>query len=473
MNSAIRNLVIAGAAGLFLTGCAKVRPSTPVPATSLPASYAAGQQDGAIKMDKADLAEWYRNFRDPLLDSLVERAVAGNIDLRIARERAREARAVRGYTAATRQLPNAGLSGGVSERGSSTSSRGVGENFISRDSTLYQTGFDAAYELDIFGGGRASVRAAEADAQASDEATRNALVTVVAETANSYLELRQAQERLEVARKSLRAQEEALRLTQLRRDAGLTSDFDTIRATAQVESTRAGIPLLEAQAQRSIHAIALLLGQQPQSLQAELAAPGAVPAAPPEVPVGLPSELLRRRPDVRQAEREIAGAAARVGVAASNFYPKFSLTSQAGGQSGTLLSLLSGAARIWSFGTSFSWGLLNYPATSANLRAAESREQQSLANYEKTVLTALKDVEDALASYSKENERQPSLVQATEANRRSLELANILYEKGLSNFLEVLDAQRSLLSSEDALTQSRAAVNTNLVALYKALGGGW
>lgn len=464
MNSRIRKGMVSAAAGLLLAGCVARKPAA-VPEARLPAAYGAGRQDDSVRMNPADLAKWYREFRDPLLDSLVERAVAGNLDLRIARERAREARAVTGYTAATRRLPDAGISGGVSERG--------GANFTSRESTLYQTGFDASYELDVFGGARASVRAVEADAQASEEATRNTLVTVVAETARAYLELRQAQERLDVARKSLQAQEETLRLTRLRRDAGLTSDFDTTRAEAQVESTRASIPLLEAQAQRSIHAIALLLGGQPQSVQAELAAPGAMPAAPPEVPVGLPSDLLRRRPDVRQAEREIAGAAARVGVAVSNFYPKFSLTGQTGGQSGTLVNLLSGAARIWSLGSSFSWGLLNYPATSANLRAAESREQQSLAGYEKTVLTALKDVEDALAAYTREKERQPSLVQALQANSKALELANIRYEKGLTSFLDVLDAQRSLYSSEDTLTQSRAAVNTNLVALYKALGGGW
>jgi NodT family efflux transporter outer membrane factor (OMF) lipoprotein len=302
---------------------------------------------------------------------------------------------------------------------------------------------------------------------------RNGLVTVVAETARNYLELRETQGRLDLARKSLKAQEEVLRLTELRLNAGLTSEFDTTRARAQAETTRAGIPLLEAQQQRLINAIALLLGEQTATVQAELSAPGWMPDAPPQVPVGLPSDLLRRRPDVRQAERQIAGSAARVGVAVSNLYPKFSLTSGAGGQSGTLLQILSGAARIWSFASSFSWGLLNYPATKANIQAAESREQQSMATYEKTVLTALTDVEDALAAYTQEKERQPALEQALAANRKALELATIRYEKGLSSFLEVLDAQRSLYSSEDSLTQSRANVSTNLVALYKALGGGW
>lgn len=462
MNKRIPALVIAGGT-LLLAGCG-VRRTGRVPTPSLPEAYAAGRQDAAVRTDKADLAEWWKTFRDPLLDSLVERAVAGNLDLRMARERVREARATRGYTAATRRLPDAGLSGGYSDRGSGG---------LSQNSGLYQTGFDAAYEVDIFGGAGASVRAAEADAQATEEAARDTLVTVAAETARNYLELRQAQERLQLAGQTLKAQEETLRLTELRRNAGLTSDFDTTRAKAQAETTRAGIPALEAQAQRSIHAIALLLGEQPAAVQAELAAPGTMPAAPPEVPVGLPSDLLRRRPDIRQAERGISGSAARVGVAVSNLYPKFSLTSQVGGQSGTLLNLLSGAARIWSFGSSFSLGLLNYPATKANIQAAESRERQSLTNYEKTVLTALKDVEDALAGYTKEKERQAALANAADANRKALELAGLRYEKGLSNFLDVLDAQRSLYSSEDALTQNRANISENVVALYKALGGGW
>jgi NodT family efflux transporter outer membrane factor (OMF) lipoprotein len=208
-------------------------------------------------------------------------------------------------------------------------------------------------------------------------------------------------------------------------------------------------------------------------VQAELAEPGELPAAPPDVPVGLPSDLLRRRPDIRQAERSIEGSAARVGVAVSNLYPKFSLTTGGGGQSSALMNILSGAARLWSFGTSFSWGLLNYPATKANIDAAESREQQSMIQYEKTVLAALKDVEDALAGYVKEKERQGSLEKALEANREALRLANVRYERGLSNYLEVLDAQRSLYSSEDAVLQSRANTTTDLVALYKALGGGW
>ncbi len=468
MNRLAWKLSLPAAAALLLGGCG-VRTQGRVPTPPVPAAYAAGGSDPAVRADSADLKEWWKTFRDPLLDSLVQRTIAGNLDLRMAQERVREARATRGYTAATRRLPDTGITGGYSDRGGGSS----GQSLVSRASGLYQTGFDAAYEVDIFGGARASVRAAEADAQAAEESMRNTLVTAVSETARNYLELRETQERLAVASRTLKAQEETLRLLELRRNAGLTADFDVVRARAQAESTRASIPLLEAQAQRSIHAIALLLGSEPSRVQAELAAAGEMPAAPPEVPVGLPSDLLRRRPDIRQAEREIAGSAARVGVAVSNLYPRFSLTGSAGGQSNALLNILSGAARLWSFGSSFSWGLLNYPATRANIQAAESREQQSLANYEKSVLAALKDVEDALASYTREKQRLGSLGGAAEANRRALELATLRYDKGLSNFLDVLDAQRSLYSSEDALTQSRGNVNTYLVSLYKALGGGW
>ncbi len=469
MNKRTPKYIALAAAAVVLSGCA-VRTNARVPAVGMPAGYSA-PQDATVQTSAADLASWWKSFQDPTLNSLVDRAVKGNIDLRIARERVREARAVRGYTSASRQLPNTGITGGYTER--SGSSRG--SNFIStgNNTSLYQTGFDASYELDLFGGARASVKAAEADAQATEEAVRNTLVSVAAETARNYMDLRAAQERLAVAQKNLKAQEETLRLTDLRKNAGLVSDLDTSRARAQAASTRAAIPLLEAQVRRSIDAIALLLGQQPQSVQAELSAAGEMPAAPPEVPVGLPSDLLRRRPDVRQAERQIAGDAARVGVAVSNLYPKFALTGSGGGQSGTLLNILSGAARLWSFGTSFNWGLLNYPATKANIQAAESRERQAAANYEQTVLTALKDVEDALATYTKDKERQPALMQAVEATRKAAELARLRYEKGLSSFLEVLDAERSLYSAEDALTQNRASVNNSLVALYKALGGGW
>ena len=461
-----KKLLPIAAAGLMLSGCA-VRTTARIPQVSAPDAYSAAKEDPGIRTEAADLKEWWTRFHDSTLDSLVERAIRGNLDLRIAQERVREARATCGYTAATRRLPNTGIDGGYSDRNS------AGQNFASGGTGVFQTGFDASYELDFFGGARASVGAAEADALAAEEGARASQVSVVAEVARTYMELRQLQERLDLSRKSLESQKEILRLTELRNQAGLTDALDVTRARAQVETTTAAIPSLEAQAARAMTAIAVLLGEQPGALEAELSKPGEIPGSPPEVPAGLPSDLLRRRPDIRQAERQIEGAAARVGVAASNFYPKFSLTTGTGTQSNSLLNLLSGATRLWNFGTSFQWGLLNYSATKSNLTAADSREQQQMTTYEKTVLTAFKDVEDALTSYTNDKQRQTSLREAAAQNRKALELAKQRYTSGLTNFLDVLDAQRSLYSSEDALTQSRGAIATDLIAVYKALGGGW
>jgi NodT family efflux transporter outer membrane factor (OMF) lipoprotein len=456
-NETFWRLYATGALAVLSTGALSAADRIAVPV--LPEAYSVTEQVSGTRSDTEALKTWWRKFKDPTLNALIDRAIAGNFDLRIAQERVLEARATRGYTKASRQLPNSSLSGGFSDR---TSSAG-----------MFQTGFDTTFELDIFGGGRANVRAAEADAQATEEQLRGVLISVAGETARNYLELRESQERLVLAQQTLKTLEESLGLAEIRLGAGLTSEFDTTRARAQAETTRASIPLLQAQVQRSVNALALLVGDQPAALQTELSAPGSLPASPAEVPVGLPSELLLRRPDIREAEYQVAGAAARVGVAVSNLYPKFSLTSGGGGQSNILLNILSGAARLWSFGTSFSWGLLNYPATKANIDGARSREQQSLVSYERTVLTALKEVEDSLATYVSERERRSSLTKAAEANREALRLATIRYESGLSNYLEVLDAQRSLYSSEDALIQNRGNQTTSLVALFKALGGGW
>jgi outer membrane protein, multidrug efflux system len=455
-----------GFLALFAAGCAGR--SAQIPRIAAPTTWNAAQDDPAVRTDRALLAEWWKTFEDPLLDSLVSRAVQGNLDLRMAVERLREARAASRGTTASELLPGGNISGTYSDRSGAagTSSRNSG-------SGLYQVGFDAGYELSFFGGTASTIGAAKADALAAEEGFNNALVSVAAEMARNYVGLRQTQQSLELSRKTLAAQEEMLRLTEVRRKAGLVSDLDVTRATAQVQSIRSDIPALEARAAQAMNAIAVLAGVQPGPLQAELSAQGSIPASPAAVPVGLPSDLLRRRPDIRMSEREIQGAAARVGVAVSNLYPKFSLTGQTGGASGTLLSILSGAARLWSFGSGMSWGLLNYPATKANIEAAKAREQQSVTAYEKSILTALQEVEDSLAAYSKEKERLASLIEAAEANRRAVDLANLRYTRGLSSFLDVLDAQRSLYSAEAALNQSQGAIATDLVALYKALGGGW
>jgi outer membrane protein, multidrug efflux system len=337
----------------------------------------------------------------------------------------------------------------------------------------YQPYFDASYELDLFGGVRRQVEAASAEAQSYEENLRNTLVSAVAEVARDYLQLRQNQEQLATARRALASREDTLKITQVRYKAGLVTDLDLANAAANVASTQSAIPTLESNAAQMIHAIAVLLGQNPEDLSGELKGEGALPSAPAEIPVGLASDLLRRRPDIRQAERSLAASTAQIGVQVASLFPSISLTGQYGGQSGHVLNLVNAAARFYTLGPHIKWGLLNYPSTKANIRTYEAKRDQQYLTYQKTVLTAFQDVENALISYSKDKERRASLEEQVNQYRRAVDVALTRYTKGLTNFLDVLDAQRSLYAAEDSLVQSRAAIDIDLVTLYKALGGGW
>ena len=302
---------------------------------------------------------------------------------------------------------------------------------------------------------------------------RNTLVSTVAEVAKDYLQLRQYQEQLALARGTKASRRDTLKITQVRFKAGLVSDLDVANAAASLASTQGSIPTLESNASQMIHAIAVLLGQHPGELTEELKAEGRIPASPPEIPLGLPSDLLRRRPDVRQAERSLAAATARVGVQVANLFPSISLTGQYGSQTGSALNLVNAAARFYALGPQIKWGIFNYPATKANIRTYEARRDQQYLNYQKTVLTAFQDVENALVAYSKEKERQTALEEEVKQYEKAANVSMTRYTRGLTNFLDVLDTQRSLYAAQDALVQSRAALDIDLIALYKGLGGGW
>lgn len=459
--------------GLLAEPPASDRPKSSV---VLPAAWQSPVPGQAQAQSGVQLSSWWKLFGDSVLDSLIEQTISGNPDLKIAQERLVEARAVRRSVAAGRQLPTANVTGlydSHSLNSSSNPSANSGGGRSASGVSLFQIGFDASYELDLFGGARASVRAAEAEKLSTEEAMRWTLVSVVAETTRGYLDLRLAQARASVARRNLEALEHSLRMTEARRAAGLTSNLDPMRAKAQASAYRAAIPQLEAQAQRSIHSIAVLTGKQPQQVQADLSKAIDIPRARAEVLAGLPSDLLLRRPDIRQAERDIAANSARVRVAVSNLFPKFTLTGNTGEQSTTLINVVSGVSRIWSYGWSVSWGILNLPLTRANINAAKSREKQALLRYEKTVLTALREVEDALYTLDSEKRRLADLEAAVSASAEAVRLSNIRYNRGLSSYLDVLDAQRTLYSAEDALVQGRSATGVALASLYKALGGGW
>jgi NodT family efflux transporter outer membrane factor (OMF) lipoprotein len=341
------------------------------------------------------------------------------------------------------------------------------------DADVYQAGFDAAWEIDVFGGTRRAVQAARADVAAAVFGRRHVLITIFAETARCYVEARAYQRRLAVAAANINAQADLLDLTRDRFTNGLTGELDVQQADSLLAATRAQAPLLESGFRASVYHLGLLLGQPPGALLEELADAAPIPAAPPSVPVGLPSDLVRRRPDIQQAERRLAAATARIGAATSDLYPKFWLTGALGLQSVGASDWFSAGSRFWSAGPTVQWRIFDAGRIRANIRLQDARASQALAAYEQSMLAAFTDVETAMTAYAKEQIRRQLLAHAAKANEQAVALAGDLYRHGLTDFLHVLEAQRSLYQSQDALIESDRAVSSDLIALYKALGGGW
>ena len=299
------------------------------------------------------------------------------------------------------------------------------------------------------------------------------LLTLLGDVARNYIELRGAQRELAITKDNIAAQEQTLAITQDRFAHGVTSDLDVEQATTVLKTTRAQVPGLETQIDTSIHRLGVLLGREPEALMAELSKPMPIPAEPPVVPAGLPSELLVRRPDVRQAERLLAAATANIGVAKADLYPKFYLTGLAGAESISASDWFSGGSRFWSAGPTVTWRVFDAGKIRANIRVQDARQEQALANYEETALRAFEEVENSLVAYAKEQTRRQSLTEAVVSSQKSLDLAQRLYANGLTDFVNVLDAERSLYEAQDALVQSDRNVSVDVVALYKSLGGGW
>jgi NodT family efflux transporter outer membrane factor (OMF) lipoprotein len=466
---------------IFIAGC-KVGPNYQTPEVAMPASWVGPttQPSGhaladvvattgpttapsAATTQPARLSEWWTHFNDPTLDSLIQRAIESNLDLKQAEARLRQARAARGVTAAV-LWPNVNANGSYS-RGS------VSGDANSRD--LYNAGLDAAWEIDVFGGNRRAVEAADADIVSAVEDTRDVLISVTAEVALAYVDLRGFQRQIEIANRNLSAQRQTLDVTRRLGGAGFVGKLDVAQSEAQVASTLSQIPQLETSARQTIYAIAVLLGQEPGTLLAELSPPGRIPKTPEEVPVGLPSDLLLRRPDVRRVAADLHAATARVGVVTADLYPRFALTGSVGIAGSKGRDLTNFANRFWSVGPQVSWPVFTAGQVRSNINVQRAAAEQVLAAYKSTVLTALQDVENALVAYDREQARRAYLLDAVDASRRAVDLANTLYINGETDSLNLLTAQRALFSSEDALEQSDRTVTQTLIALYKALGGGW
>jgi NodT family efflux transporter outer membrane factor (OMF) lipoprotein len=453
---------------LLAVGCS-VGPDYRPPKTATPAQWAEPLAGGTTNT-AAQLGQWWKSFNDAELDSLISRAVQTNHDLRIAIARVKEAKALRSGALAD-FLPTITAAGSYNRQ--RLSANGQSTTFIPLDTEKFQAGLDATWEIDIFGGQRRTLEAATAEFTALEESQRDVLIALVAEVARTYLEIRGDQRRLEIARRNLHAQREGLAIAEQRFKAGLTSELDVSQARTLFATTEAQLPVVETALARAMHRVEVLLALQPGTLREELAKTAPLPVTPPEVPVGMPSELLRRRPDVRRSERQLASATAQVGMQTAELWPKLIVLGAGGFQSLSGGDLFTVGSRYWSAGPKVTWRLLEFPQLRAKIRAQNAQQEQVLAAYEKTVLTAFEDVENALVAYAKEQERCRLLNTATAANRRAAELANQLYTAGLTEFLTVLDAERSLYQVEDQLVQSEQAVVGNLVLLYKALGGGW
>jgi outer membrane protein, multidrug efflux system len=476
----VRKFRFAIAGLIFLAGGCSVGPNYQKPDLPVPAAWQEAQQKG-VDTRSAELAQWWSTFNDPLLNSLVERAVQSNLDVRLAEARIREARATRAVIASG-AWPTVNVSGSytrnrASENGIAVPGGGAviapSGGGVNLDQNFYQSGFDANWEIDVFGRVRRSVEAADATVEATVEDRRDVLVTLLGEVARNYIDLRGFQRRLAVARGNLKTQQDTLELTQVRFQAGLASDLDVAQQEAQLNTTAAQIPTLESALKQAAYGLDVLLGLQPGTLWNELAKETEIPNLPPEVLVGLPSELLRRRPDIRRAERQLAAATAQVGAATADLYPKFSLTGTVGLQSISASDWFTRGSRFWSVGPTITWPVFDAGRIRANIEIRNAQQEQALTQYEKSVLSAFQDVETSLVNYANEQARYRSLTDAVAANRRAVAMANELYIRGLNDFLNVLDTQRSLYVTENDLAQSQATMATNLVALYKALGGGW
>ena len=459
---------IVGLVSVILCACAAVGPDYIPPSTTVSKNWHSQLKGGltAEDMDPQLLADWWTTLNDPELSSLMDRAVAGNLDLKKARARVREARARRG-------IAEANLFPTLDATGSATWSRSSKDAGTGKTSDLYATNFDAGWELDIFGGVRRSVEAAEADLQASREDLRDVLVSLLAEAALNYVEVRTFQSRLAVAEANLEAQNETYRLTQWRYEAGLSDELAVQQARYNLENARSQIPTFRTGLEEAMNRLAVLLGEQPGKVHDELEKQKPIPVIPLRVAVGVPAETLRRRPDVRRAERELAAQTARIGAATADLYPKFTLSGSIGLEALSLTNLSSSSTRTLSGGPGITWAIFDAGAIHQNIEVQSALQEQYFIAYEAAVLSALEEVENALVAYAEQQQRRQSLSEAAQAAQKAVELARQKYEAGLTDFSNVLEAQRSLLSFQNELAQSEGTVTSNLVSLYKAVGGGW
>jgi len=470
---ALRVVVVLIALALALVqlpGCMRVGPDYESPLPDVPDVWSQELTEGLAE-GEADLQTWWTTLDDPVLNSLILRATDGNRDLAIAAGRVREAQARYGIATGGRWPDIDGYGSFQREQLSGDFAPDPDD----RVGDFYGTGLEASWELDFWGRIARQVESADASFAASVESYRDVLVLLYAELATAYVNLRTQQERLRYALANAEAQRQTLQLVGDRYKAGLVPSLDLRQAELNLATTESTVPIFRTSIAQAIHRMSILLGEPPGALRDELLEPLPIPDVPDTVLVGIPANLLRQRPDIRVAERELAAQTARIGVATAELYPSFHLPGSIGWEglyeSGS--DLFTSGTSVWSLGAVFRWNIFSGGRIRNQIKVEDARTEQALAFYEKTVLEALGDFEDAIVAYAQENERQRALVRSVEAAQASVELARTLYRTGLTDFQTVLDMERSLFQQEDSLAESEGLVTANVVRIYRALGGGW
>jgi len=457
----------------MLGGCA-VGSNYQPPALKAPVRWTESQEQAKTTCALEEIA-WWKVFGDPMLDRLIADAAKSNLDLEQTRARIVQARA--NVTAAgAALLPTVEATGSVtrSQGGINTTTSSTPSSVATAAGTIFQAGFDASWEIDVFGGTRRGIEAAQARYNASVENLRDTLLTLMGDVAKNYVALRASQAKREIIRRNVAAQQETVEVTRERHRLGLTSYLDVAQAEAQKSTTASDLPTIEASIKESIHRLGILLGKEPNALKDELTTLRPLPKAVDRLSTGLPSELLARRPDLRQTERQLAAASADIGVATADLYPKFDLTAALGVQSSTVSKLFNiSNGRYWSLVPGVTWNLFDGGKARATVTNKRAVFEENLAKYRASFLNALEDVENALAAYYAEQTKRQILADSVRADVEAVALANERYRRGLTNFLDVLTTEKNLYSAQSSLNQSEANLLTNLISLYKALGGGW
>lgn len=460
---------------LLLSGCASVGPNYEEPKIPTPDAWSQSisKQTGE---QSTDLTEWWKGLNDPTLNKLIERARSENPNLRLAAERVQESLARRGI-ARSQFFPNVEASGAYSRARFSDNSfsefpDAVQQGIPNETFDYYSGGFDVGWEMDVFGGVRRAVEASEAGMDVSGETYRDVLVTLFAEVARNYVEYRSLQERIRLAYENVEAQERSVQIAKSRLESGLRPETDVTQAKTNLESSRSFIPILKTQLSFIQNTLAVLVGGYSESIEDELKQTAAIPAPPSSIEVGLPTDLLRSRPDVRAAERRLATQTALIGVAAADLYPRFRLFGSFNLESVDSSDFFDSDSRAYAFGPSVRWNIFSAGRIRNTIAVQESRTEQALATYENTVLVAVAEVESSMAALKNETDRNVMLNKAVTSSVKTVDLLKANYENGLINFQPLLDAQRVKFTIEDSAAASKGLITQDYIRLYKALGGG-